>query len=161
MKTGKIVIGSVEDCNKRTLERLLKNFDPQLYLKWNPEKNSGIGLWELRRRPNNKTAVPRWQVGNSIVFDLQYVESDWVHHVLDLPCLYYGVLDKLKAMDTWNSKDWVSDLEYAEDKDYEKELQRNKEELRYNIKQNKRAMKDFYEHFRSGRNPADFLVGDW
>lgn len=161
MRTGKIVRGHVLDCNKKYLERALKDYDSQLYLEWNPKKANGMGMWELWRTPNTKTAVPRWEIGNQIVFDLQYVPNDLIHHVMDLPVLNYNCLNRLKEMDTWGIKDWVNDLEYREAAAKEKEFKNNREDLTYAIKQYRRAFADLREEIRSGRNPADFLEGNW
>jgi len=161
MKTGRIVTGSVLDCNKKYLERALKDYDKQLYLKWNPDKNKGVGCWEVRRKPEILTPVPRWEYNGHIVFDMQYKEHDLVHHIMDVPALNYNILTRLREMDTWNTKNWASELEYQEDKQRDKAYDENRANLRYAISQHKRAMSDFYEHIRSGRNPAEFLSGNW
>lgn len=181
MKTGKIIEGSVLDCNKKHLLKALKDYDKHLYLKWNPYKTydngnleklplpgdphytgkSGIGVWELRRRPEKKLAVPKWELGESIIFNLEYVESDIVNHVMDLPALNYNCLVRLREMDTWEVQNYVSDLEYRESKALEAEYAKNRAELRYNVKHHKKAFEDFREYVRSGRNPTDLLIGDW
>lgn len=161
MKTGKIVQGTVNDCNKKVFVQLLQNLDRQLYVKWNPEKLDGMGCWEIRRRPDRKTAVPKWELGDSIVFDLEYVENDLVNHVLDLPCLHYNAIEYLKSIDTWEVKNWVSDFEYREGKHLDKQKASNKNDLRYAVKHYKKAFADFQEHIRSGRSPVDFLEGEW
>lgn len=161
MKTGKLIVGTVHDCNKKDLERMLKQYDRMLYLRWNPTKNNGVGCWELRRMPEKLTAVPRWQIGDQIVFDLQRVETDMVNHVMDMPCLSYRVLDRLREMDTWQQHgSFVDNLEYRENKAREKALEKNREDLRYAVKQYRRAFADLKEEARSGRL-LNVLAGDW
>lgn len=161
MKTGKIVTGSVLDCNKKHLERALKDYEPRLYLKWNPAKCSGIGCWELRIRPLTKTAVPKWELGNSIVFDMQYVETFDVNHVKDFALLNYNILNWVQDHDAFKHKDWVSALEDAEEKSYNKELDTAKSDLKYALKHHKGAMGDLKEYARSGNNLANLFVGEW
>lgn len=161
MKTGRLIQGSVQDCDKKAFLRELQGLDPQLYIKWNAAKKDGMGCWEIRRRPDTKTAVPRWEYEGKIIFDLQYAEIDMVSHVMDLPCLHYGAITYLKSIDTWTNKSWVSDFEYREEDMLERERAKNREELKYKIKFHKKAFSDFQEFVLSGRNPADFLGGDW
>ena len=39
---GRLVVGSVNDCDRAGLERALRDFDKQLYLKWNPKKYGAV-----------------------------------------------------------------------------------------------------------------------
>lgn len=158
---GKVIEGHVLDCNKKYLEKALQHYDKQLYLKWNPEKNSGTGVWEVRRRPNEKTAVPKWELNGRIFFNLEYKELDVINHVMDVPVLNYEILKRIREMDCWNTKDYVKDLEYQEDKAKDKEYSKNREELRYQIKHHRKAMQDFQELLKSGRDPLEFLSGKW
>lgn len=160
MQTGKVVTGHVLDCNKKHLEKALKDYDKQLYLKWNPDKANKVGMWEVRRKPNQKTAWPMWELGDSIVFDLKYVENDIENHVMDVPFLNYNILKRIKEMDTWVVHDYVNDLEYREQKAKDKAYDDNRAELRYAIKHNKRAMRDLQELAKSGRL-LDALTGNW
>jgi hypothetical protein len=64
-------------------------------------------------------------------------------------------------MDTWRVDRFVEDMEYREDRQRQQELEKNRKELRYNLRYHRRAISDFKELVRSGRNPADFLVGEW
>lgn len=161
MKTGNIIVGSVLDCNKKHLEKALKDYDKQLYLKWNPNKNNGVGLWEVRRKPDTLTAVPRWEYKNSIIFELQPVENDLVNHVMDCEALNYNILTRLREMDTWSAYKWVDNMEYEESKSKDRAYAENRANLRYAIKQHKRAFKDLQEHIRSGKSPIEFLSGKW
>ncbi len=161
MSWGQVIEGSVLDCNKKYLERALKDYDRNLYLKWNPKKNAGQGTWELRRLPNEKTAVPKYELNGQIVFELEYLENDLMHCIIDVPVLNYSLLKRLREMDTWGSGDWVADLEYREQKSKDLEYDKNKQDLKYNIMQYRKAFADFKEEVRSGRTPADFLRGEW
>lgn len=161
MRLGRLVQGSVLDCNKKHFEKALKDYDRQLYIKWNSEKNNGLGLWEIRRKPNTKTAVPKWEYGDSIIFELQYVENDLVNHVLDVPALNYAALSRIREMDCWNTKNWVDQFENAESTMRDKAYAENRANLRYAVKQNKRAFSDFRELLRSGKPIAEILQGKW
>ena len=161
MGWGRVIKGVTGDCNRKELERALKAYDPQLYTKWNPDKLKGLGTWEVRRLPNSKIAVPKWELGNQIVFELEYVETNVVNHVMDLPALTFRCLDRLREMDTWKVKNWVQDLEAREKSTKEIAVKKNREELRYAIKQNKTAIRDFYEGVRSGKPIAEYLEGEW
>lgn len=180
MNTGKIIKGHVLDCNKKHLEMLLRRYDPQLYLKWNPYKTIltngktrimppegdywqgwGVGCWELRRRPNAKTAVPRWQIGETIFFDVDYVEHDVENHIKDLQYLNYELLGWVKNSDCWATKNWVNELEYSENKAYEKKLDKDQDDLKYRIRHEHRAMQEFQDLIKAGRNPLEYLGGVW
>lgn len=161
MSWGRVIKGSVLDCNKKFLERALQDYDKQLYLKWNAKKRSGLGVWELRRKPNTKTAVPKYELNGHIVFELEYLENDLLHCIIDVPVLNYDLLAKLKQMDTWVNKDWVSQLEYDEAKSKDRAHEKNREDLKYRMLQYRRALGDFKEEVRAGRSPADFLRGTW
>ena len=160
-RTGHVIKGNTLDCNKKHLERALRDYDRQLYLKWNPDKNDGNGMWELRRRPNEKTAVPKWELNGQIAFELEYVEQDTVNHVLDLPVLNYAILTRLREMDAWAVKDWVKKFDEASVAARDKAFAENKADLKYAISQYKRAFSDLRDEIKSGRNPADFLAGNW
>jgi hypothetical protein len=154
---GSIIEGHVLDVNKKHLESALKNYDNQLYLKWNPKKKNGFGMWEVRRRPNAKTAVYKTDLGKSKIFELEYVEIDFVHHVLDVDYLNYNVLTRIKEMDAWNSPDLIKDQDYAAEKKIIAEENSVSDELRYLIKQNRKYFGELQEAVRSGYNPAWFF----
>jgi hypothetical protein len=157
--TGSIVIGSVHDCNRAALERSLKFYDPQLYIKWNPKKRGGWGCWEIRRKPEHLTKVYQGQWNGQALYTLEYKENDLVHHVLDVPVLRYDVLGKLKSMDAWNNKNFLNDLDYEAERLKEREEAKAKAELRYNIKQFKREWRDFASLVREGVNPSQIIKG--
>ncbi len=153
--TGKTVTGDVLDVKKSALERRLKHYDPQLYLHWNPTKRRGYGCWEVRRRPNLKSAVVIGPYQGGTLVDLQYVEIPLIAHVLDVPHLSYQVLDKVTAMDTWTVRNWVDKLENAEKENREKVQADLLKERSYNLKQFKGELKIFRELILSGTNPAE------
>lgn len=154
---GKVVKGHVLDVNVKTIERQLQNYDKQLYIIWNPAKNSGNGIWEVRRRPNEKFAVYWSTVGETDFFKLEYVELDLVNHVLDVPRLDYRLPEKIKAMDAWVHKDYGKYLDDAADNEERKARKRENEEFRYKLKQERQHIQAFKEFVRSGYNPAYFL----
>lgn len=160
---GRVVTGSVFDCNKRGLEKSLQFYDKQLYIKWNPDKKGGKGCWEVRRRPDIYSRVYHGDWNGQKVFTSELVEIDIVHHVLDIDVLHQDVLGRIKRMDTWNARHWVDDLEYDEKKFKEKSQEKAKQELSYNIKQHKREWREFAQLVSSGVNPAEVLkrIKNW
>lgn len=157
--TGKIVKGHVLDVSRPSLERALRDYDAQLYLKWNPHKLQGMGLWEVRRKPETKTVGENDVVvykGNTYVCP-KYTELDIVNHVLDVPVLGYHILNRIKDMDTWSQsyrgKDFVSEMEYQEAKYAEREEDRAFDTLNYAIKQEKTAIRGFKDYLLGGGSP--------
>lgn len=159
--TGKLIVGSVHDCNRQALERSLKFYDPQLYLKWNPKKRGGWGMWEIRRRPNEPTKVYQGSVDGQAFFTIEYKENDLVHHVLDVPVLRYDVLAKIKQMDAWANKNFLDNLDYEAARGIADAKAKARNELHYNIKQHKREWRDFAALVSQGVNPAKVLKGIW
>lgn len=151
--TGRLIQGDVLDCNKDKLESTLKHYDNQLYLKWNPKKRGGWGCWELRRRPETKSLQFAARVGNAVFLKLEYQEMDLIHHVADMPCLNYKILEWLKKHDTWKSKDWAGDLEYEEAQYRERQERKERENLIYNMMQYRSAFREYKELILSGENP--------
>lgn len=158
---GNTVIGSVLDCNKKYLERALQDYDKQLYLKWNPYKGSGIGMWELRRRPNEKTMVYKTHYKHRgerfNLYMAEYVESDWINLILEAPILDYTMLTKIREMDTWGHKNWLNDADYAAQKQEEKRMDLEATERKYAIRENKKYASDFRQYVQAGYNPLWFL----
>jgi len=159
--TGKFVIGSVLDCSRKGLERALKFYDNQLYLKWNPKKKQGWGSWEVRRRPDHKTAKYEGKFQTGHLFTLEYREIDLENHVLDLPHLTYDALKIIKKADTWAVKNWVDQLEEREEQNKKKLEEKSKAELKYNLKQFSHEWKDFAQYVSQGGNPGRVLSGNW
>jgi hypothetical protein len=155
--TGKLIEGHVLDSAKAPLERALKQYDPQLYLKWNPKKVYGWGCWELRMKPMCKSIVAVEKLGNASIVKIDYKELNVVNHVFDIPFLNYEVLKRVKQADTWTAsikgKNFGRDLEYKEAKIFEKEDERANRERDYMAKQHKREINELKEYILSGHNP--------
>lgn len=155
---GNLVAGHVLDVAVKPFQRALRDIDSQLYVRWNPRKLKGWGCWEIRRLPNEKSAIFMGTHEGAAFYRLQYVEYDLVHHVLDAAFLNYDALRKIKEMDTWGTSGWVDRLESAEEEHRQRQREKAQEALRYAIKQNKTAMRDFYEMARSGIHPAEVVT---
>lgn len=177
---GNVIVGSVLDVNKRHLERDLKRYEKDLYLKWNPMKTMkpdgkveilplpgpywrgfGTGVWELRCRPLTKSAVPKWEYNDQVIFNIEYVEIEGINCIKDFSHLSYDILRWVKEHDLREYKDFCKELEYQEDKSYDKALDANKADLKYRTKYYRKAMADFKEALRSGRSPLEYLSGRW
>lgn len=158
---GKVVKGNVLDCSAKSLERALKFYDNQLYLKWNEKKRQGWGTWEVRRRPDHKTAAYQGKFLSGHLFTLDYNEVDLESHVIDLPCLSYDVLKTIKKADTWAVKNWVDALEAREERNKARIEEKSKLDLKYNLKQFKHEWKDFAQYVSQGGNPGRVLSGNW
>lgn len=158
--TGKIITGHVLDCNKKELEKKLKAYDSKLYIKWNPKKLKGWGLWEVRRQPEKKRLVYKTSYQGVDLYEAEYVELDVIAHVLDVPILDYRVLGKIKKMDTWGDdkgKNWVDRLEEEERAFKEKFDADNRANMQYNLKQHAKEWKDFAKFVSEGGNPGQVL----
>lgn len=156
---GRVVTGSVQDCNKAALERLLQFYDRFLYLKWNTDKQGGRGCWEIRRRPEYPTRVFQGAFNGGTLATLERQESDIIHHVLDCPVLHYGLLGRIKSMDMWKYKDFDAHLAKSAAEYEASERTKAREEMRYDIKQHKREWRELAALVQSGANPAQFLKG--
>lgn len=156
--TGKLVQGHVLDASKTSLEEKLRDYDKQLYLKWNPKKLKGWGCWEIRRLPEKKSIkeVLRYKGASYVVLEFQ--ELNLVNHVLDVGYINYDLVRKLKSMDMWvKHKDgttFAHDHEYQEAKLMEAADKKALENTAYMAKQHKREINDFKELILSGMNPA-------
>lgn len=158
--TGKTCQGHVLDVNKKFLERRLQQYDRQLYLVWNPLKRDGYGTWELRRRPENKTAVflGIWE-GNP-VYELRNVEDYQINHVKDFEYLDYRILDWVKQSDTWLLQNYgLDNMEYAYERDLISKENRARDELKYQLKHNKKYVQIFKDAVQNGYRPEDFFKG--
>lgn len=159
---GSIIKGHVLDCAAAPVERALRAHDAQLYVKWNPRKLHGHGVWEVRRRPDTKSVLPEDVIvfkKNTFVFP-KYHELDIVNHVLDVPFLNYNVVSKIKSMDAWSEKfgergkNFAKEAEYIEAKYDEKTEDDFLKEREYNLKQMKSEIRWLKEYVASGGNPA-------
>lgn len=153
--TGQIIRGHVLDVSEKPFQRVLQDYDSQLYIKWNPNKLKGWGCWEIRRRPNQKRVKAVEKYGEASIVVIDYVEWDIENHILDLPYLNYLGVERLKAMDTWNEgqKHFVDRLE-AKEADHRAEVERKRrDDMRYAAKQYKTEIKAFKDMIQSGLNP--------
>lgn len=157
--TGGLIVGSVRDCNKRVLEKLLRDYDSQLYIKWNAKKRGGWGCWEIRRKPNYLTPVYQGQFNDQPIYTMERKELDLVAHVLDLNYLSYEVMGKIKSMDAWGTQHWAAQQDYLAAKQREVVEKQARDELRYNIKQHKREWRELAALVSQGINPASILKG--
>lgn len=160
--TGAVTKGHVLDVAVKPFERALKDYDRQLYVKWNPKKLKGWGCWEIRRKPESLTITDWAEVGSTVVFKLDYLENNLISHVLDCAFLNYSQLNKIRSMDTFQigPQQWIADREHLAK---EQKLARQaaaKQELSYAAKEFKREMRDFKELVASGFNPHRVL-GEW
>lgn len=161
--TGNIIKGDLMDVNPKHMERLLKDYDPQLYLKWQPKRRQGRGVWQIRRKPENYSVIAEQEEGKDVYRWLDYRELDIIHGVLDCPDLDYRVITKLKEIDTWQQsykgQSWGDNLEYNEYKAREKGLKEAEEHRRRVIKDNLTMISDLRSAIASGVNPN--LIGKY
>lgn len=155
---GKLVKGHVLDVNQKGFDSALKFMDPQLYTYWNPKKLRGWGCWEIRRRPQNKTALYVGSFKGMNFYRCLYLENNLVHHVMDCAFLNYDAIRKLKEMDTWGNPTWASGMEAREEAYRNQVRAKAKEDLKYAIKQSKSAARDLMEAVNSGVHPAQILT---
>lgn len=156
---GSVVQGSVLDMNKKYFCEKLKQYDPRLYLKWNPKKRKGHGVWEIRIKPSKPTLVYHGEFMGQELCSLEYIESDMIHHVLDVNVLNMQVFNKLREMDAWENKNLIAEGDYeAERQLIKQELQQDEERLRM-IRENKKYFRELHEVARSGVNPASLFFG--
>ncbi len=151
--TGKVIEGHVLDVNRKQFERKLREYDNQLYVKWNPRKCRGYGCYEVRRRPNEKSRISYGTYQGVTFTELKYIENDFSSHIMDVPYLNYAILVKLQKIDTWKNKNWVADMEYEEAKYQAEQEEKQRKELLYNMMQYKSAFRDFKALVLSGENP--------
>lgn len=156
---GYINVGHVEDCNRKRLERMLKDYDEQLYLTWNPAKRDGQGVWELRRRPTYKTVVSQGSYNGGELFTAEYVENQFTHHVMDIPVLKYDVLSRLHEMDAWRHDRMVEDMDYESERRDDQIKAKARAEAHYAVKQHRREFRELKEALASGQSLARLLKG--
>jgi len=153
--TGKIVQGDVLDVEKTQLERALQEYDPQVYLKWNPEKCKGWGCWELRRRPSEKTAILAGSHQGVQFYELDYLETDMANHVKDWAYLNYDILGWMKDRDVWKHKSFADYIEKREAENTARIKAEARAERAYAIKQHKTQIRALREKALSGTNLAE------
>lgn len=156
--TGNIVKGSVLDCNRKTFARVLRDYDDLLYFKWNPKKNKGNGVWEIRRRPATKSLIDVVPMGdNQYMCRIEAVEYNHIHHVMDAPVLDYKILSKLQAMDLfkYNQAYFVDMAEKRLDQYKQEEMSKTRQEMLYHAKQYRSSINDLRERILSGMDPSE------
>lgn len=166
--TGASIVGDILDVNKKQLERAIQDYDSQLYFKWNPQKQNGWGVWELRRRPALKSIKETIRYGGAVYQVIEYKEHDLEHHVWDLPVLNYSLLQRLKEADQFVMCNYEAGKAHRLSKhivDMEDKAFQNKYEAKekaradmlYNLKQDKKIIDDFRERVVSGVDPNHLM----
>lgn len=160
---SRLIVGSVLDAAKAPLERQLRRYDPQLYLSWNPRKNHGQGIWELRRRSNTKSAVGIFCFEGNTIVKVEYTENNFVNHVKDFDTLGYHILAWIKSHDLWDKGIQVHNVVAQAERNfdsYHAEQERlNKEQLAYDLKQHRREWQWLREYStKTGQSVADIAA---
>lgn len=166
--TGNLIQGDVLDVSLRPLEELVQHYDPQLYFRWNPSKNHGYGIWELRRRPEKKTVISSVVYKGNTYCTIDYKENEWEHLVWDLPFLDYSLVARLIEGDQWAMSNYDSSRilrlqQYLKKMDEtsqlkkQQQLQKVRDEMLYKLKQDKSILNDFKDRIASGLNPAHIM----
>ncbi len=163
--TGNLIKGDVLDVSVRGLTEALQFYDPLLYLKWEPKKRDGQGMWTLRRKPEFKVLTYHGEFEGKQLYTLEYKEMDLENHVFNLPSLNYKLLDRVRKADVWVRADydrsnqrkvqaWTKKLDEDEEL-YKTEMeQKIHKEAMYNMMQHRSALKEYKEAILSGTNPA-------
>lgn len=158
MAFGKVIVGHTLDCKREPIEQWLRAYDEQLYLKWNPNKNAGKGLWEVRRRPTKKSQVYHGEIAPDVaLIECRYIENDMIHHVLDAEVLDWRIPQRIRDMDTRGIVDWVGHMEYEGARVMEKQEKNIRAEMKYNIKQHRKVLRTWMEDVARGQNPGRVL----
>lgn len=155
--TGRLSKGHVLDVSVEGISRAIKDYDSQLYIKWEPKKLRGWGCWEIRRKPLLKSIVDVTEFDGQVILKLDYKEDGFTNHVLDCAFLNYDLLRKLQSMDTFKegATGFAERLERREEEHKKEVKEKARQEMIYAGKQNKAALNDFREYILSGNNPAD------
>lgn len=156
--TGNTIRGHVLDCSVGPLVERLRDYDPQLYVRWDDKKLRGWGCWSVRRRPNTKTVKESVVYGGNTYHIVDYVENNFENHVLDVPFLNYQILEKLKQMDTWRHSNYGQNFMGAMDSKAEDHAEKAKQaalqERRYELRQQKTMVRDLMDYTLSGGDPS-------
>jgi hypothetical protein len=177
---AKLVEGHVLDVSRPHLLAALRRYDPLLYIKWNAKKRAGLGVWELRRKPEFKTIkegekinTPKgWVIRPGDIFEMdnftitvpKYHENNFENHVKDFEKLGYHMVDWLASHDLW--KYGYKGKDVGREADYNEAVYDNKidedsyAEKQYMIKQHRTQFQDFAAYINAGGNPAR-LVDYW
>lgn len=184
--TGNLIKGNVLDASVGPLVERLRDYDPLLFVRWDPRKLRGWGCWSVMRQPEMKTVkrsqnpimlqtgkiVPPvqgdiYEFEGFTILDPKFHEMSLINHVLDVPYLNYQILDKLKEMDMWNQegggykgKNITKMADYNNAKHLDKVEDKALKDLEYNLKQFGSEIKWFKDYVASGGNP-DRIADYW
>lgn len=158
-QVGNVSIGSIYDCNRKSFERALKNYWDKLYVGWNPLKRDGLGCWEVWQRPSQKSKILRYEdkATDTKIYTLEYIPNDFEHWVADLEYLSYDFIGKLRAMDSWENRNLISDHDAAYEAHQDKLERDASDNIKQIIKENKQTFRDLLDYVQSGYNPLDFF----
>lgn len=172
---SRLIQGHVLDVARSPLLAALKSYDPQLYLKWNSKKREGMGCWELRRKPELKSALAgRVVVSPSRgefkipgdIFDMgdftlsvpKYNENHVENHVKDFNVLSYEIVAWVAKHDLWGyghkGSKAMHESEYREALYLNKIDEDSYAEKQYMIKQNRTQFNDFRQYILAGGDPT-------
>jgi hypothetical protein len=162
--TGNLIRGHVLDSAVGPLVERLKDLDPRLYIRWNPKKLRGWGLYEVRYRPEFKTMKDYVVYGGNTYVVVDYVENNFANHILDTPYLNYDILTRLKKMDMWaNSDRGRNFLDQTESKAAslaEATKEKALTERKYELKQQSSMIRDLMDYTLSGGDPS-LIANHW
>lgn len=148
------VQGHVLDANRELVEAQIKAYDPMLYLKYEARK----GCWEIRRKVTAKRSFKLTEHNGKNVFFLIEHETEFVNHITDVPYLHYDIVKRLKEMDVWANPNYLDEMEYNNKRNQELGREKNRAELRYNLKHNKKAAQYLKEYALAGKNPLKLFM---
>lgn len=153
--TGKTIKGHCLDVSIKPFLRALRDHDPLLYVKWNPNKCAGWGCYEIRRKPEFTTIKDIAEYQGHLILDIGYVENDLMNHVLDCAFLNYDQIRKIKSIDTWGvgPRQWLDNREYMAKKQKELNKEKAKYAMRDAAKTFKKEINQYKEFVNSGNNP--------
>lgn len=157
--TGNTIKGNVLDVRLKPLLRACHDIEPRLYFKWNPNKNSGCGVWELRIRPTEKSKILVSKEDGKKLFLMEYKENDFEHHVKDFSSLNYSILDWLRKHDTFAVHKWQDHVEYEGDRYIERQETKALEERKYYIRHERKAMRTLKDAVYHGELDVSRLLG--
>lgn len=156
--TGNTISGHVLDVSVKPFVETMRFTlsDPNLYVKWNPKKLGGWGCWEIRRKPEYTTIVDVAEYKGDVIFQLDYWETDIVHHVLDCAFLNYDQIRKLKEIDTFqygSVQNWQNEMERRQRDAKEKAAAKAAKARHDAAKTYKNEIRAFKDYIRNGGNP--------
>lgn len=175
---SKIVRGHVLDVSVKPLLSALRQYDKQLYVKWNPKKRSGRGLWELRRKPEFKSVREGrfldtpfrgrvffpgdiHELDTTTISVPKYHENHVENHVKDFDHLTYDMVEWVSNHDLfkygYRGKDALNEADYRGAKFDEKIDEAADDERQYELKQMRTQINGFREYVLSGGNPYRLL----